>query len=464
MIFAIDAHEGGKALYHAAAGRWWSYAELQRSVAEWQESLGTGSKALVFNFCQNDIRSVCAYLASFEAGHAVALLDDTLTAEFKANLIGLYQPEWIASRHAIPRPGYEPVREMLWRRSVPAAGALHPDLGLLLSTSGSTGSPKFVRLTRRNVEANAASICQALAIRTADRAITSLPIHYSYGLSVLNTHLLTGAGIVLSDEGLLTQGFWETFRTQECTSFAGVPYSYQILNRLDPDRLNVPSLDTMTQAGGKLNNELIAKFSGWIARRGGRFFVMYGQTEAAARISILPHDVLPTKPGSAGLPIPGGSAAIEIEGSLTTEAGRTGELVYRGPNVMMGYATSRADLALGDVLGGELHTGDMASLDEDGYLYMAGRSKRDAKLFGLRINLDEVEDLLRVYGPTAIVSKDGQLRIYCEYGDAESFAQYRSELAARLKVNFSAFAFERVPKLPVTSSGKIDYQRLASRP
>src|SRR5207244_3442012 len=151
---------------------------------------------------------------------------------------------------AIPCTGYEVVRETLWRSRSPVEQTIHPDLALLLSTSGSTGSPKFVRLTRSNVEANAASICAALKIRPVDRAITSLPIHYSYGLSVLNTHLHSGAGVVLTDEGLISPAFWETFRVQECTSFAGVPYSYQILNRLDPDRLNVPSLDTMTQAGG----------------------------------------------------------------------------------------------------------------------------------------------------------------------------------------------------------------------
>jgi acyl-CoA synthetase (AMP-forming)/AMP-acid ligase II len=288
-------------------------------------------------------------------------------------------------------------------------------------------------------------------------------MHYSYGLSVLNTHLLAGGSIVLTDEGMLTGGFWDKFRALKCTSLAGVPYSYQILNRLDPDRLNIPSLHTMTQAGGKLHNDLIAKFSAWMARRGGRFFVMYGQTEAAPRIATLPSEALPAKLGSVGAPIPGGCVAIEIDGELTREPHRRGELVYRGPNVMMGYATCRADLALGDLLAGELHTGDIAYLDEQGYIYMAGRSKRDAKLFGLRINLDEVENMLRVHGPTAVVGKDEKLCVYCEYGDEESFAQYRHELAARLKVHYTAFAFERVAKLPVTTSGKIDYLNLASR-
>jgi len=243
-----------------------------------------------------------------------------------------------------------------------------------------------------------------------------------------------------------------------------VPYLYQILNRLDPERLNIPSLNTLTQAGGKLNPDLIAKFSGWIARRGGRFFVMYGQTEASPRISILPSDKLPAKLGSVGLPLPGGRVRIAIDDELTTEPNRPGELVYEGPNVMMGYAAGREDLALGNVTGGVLRTGDMAYTDEDGFIFITGRAKRDAKLFGLRINLDEVESMLRAHGPVAVVGKGEKIRIYCEHGDADVFAVYQRELAAKLRIHYSAFSFERVDRLPVTSTGKIEYQTLAGLP
>jgi acyl-CoA synthetase (AMP-forming)/AMP-acid ligase II len=464
MIFSLDEHSSAKALYEASAQRWWSYADLRDSVESSLRAFTGSSKPLIFNFCRNDIRSIVTYLAALESGSAVALLDDGLASEAKIDLIDLYQPDFISTGVDVPSPGYEPVRELLWRRTVPSNLPLHPDLALLLSTSGSTGSPRFVRLTRRNVEANAESISQVLAIEPSDCAITSLPIHYSYGLSVLNTHLLRGAAIALSDQGLLEPGFWQTFRAAECTSLAGVPYLYQILKRLDPDRLNIPSLNTLTQAGGKLQPDLIAKFSSWISGRGGRFFVMYGQTEATARISILPPAFLPAKLGSVGTPLPGGQAFIRIDDEMTAEPNRSGELVYRGPNVMMGYAASREDLALGDVTGGVLSTGDMAYMDEDGFLFITGRTKRDAKLFGLRINLDEVESMLRIHGPVAVVSKGEKLRIFCEHGDDEVFAVYQRELAARLRIHFAAFAFERIEKIPVTSSGKIDYQNLVGLP
>jgi acyl-coenzyme A synthetase/AMP-(fatty) acid ligase len=191
---------------------------------------------------------------------------------------------------------------------------------------------------------------------------------------------------------------------------------------------------------------------------------MYGQTEATARISILPSSALPEKLGSVGVPVPGGKVEIESDNELTTVAGRAGELVYSGPNVMMGYAETRADLGLGDQLGGILRTGDMAYLDADGFIHITGRAKRDVKLFGLRVNLDEIENLMRVRGPAAAVSKNEGVRVYCEYGDAESLEECRRELAQKLGINYRAFEFERIDKLPTTANGKIDYQNLASRP
>ncbi|HVW10527.1 MAG TPA: AMP-binding protein [Bryobacteraceae bacterium] len=455
MFLGLDRHSSAKAVYEAATDRWLSYDDLREAVRERCEELGSPARALIFLFCRNDLRSVAMYLASFEAGHAVALLDDGLIAESKTALIDLYRPELISTGLDVPHPDYERVGEALWRRRTEDDAGLHSDLALLLSTSGSTGSPRFVRLTRGNVEANAESISEVLEIGPADCAITSLPIHYSYGLSVLNTHLLHGGSIALTDQGLLEPGFWETFRKAECTSFAGVPYLYQILRRLDPARLRIPTLNTMTQAGGRMDPAMIAKFSSWIAERGGRFFVMYGQTEATARISILPSSALPEKLGSVGPPIPGGRAAIDPE---------TGELLYSGPNVMMGYAASREDLALGDQLSGTLRTGDLARLDEDGHIFITGRAKRDAKVFGLRINLDEVENLLRAHGPVAVIGKGEALRIYCEHGDEEVFAGHRRELSERLRIHHSAFVFRRLESLPLTPNGKIDYQKLTGLP
>jgi acyl-CoA synthetase (AMP-forming)/AMP-acid ligase II len=443
---------------HDAAG-WCTYGQLNQLTRELACALAYPRKGLTFCFCQNDTPSVAGYLAALEAGHAVALFNGSLDPQLKANLIALYAPEFVlASKIIAVGVDYELLptigRNRLWRRLSPSPLTLHPDLTLLLSTSGSTGSPKCVRLTRGNILSNATSICQALDIRDADRAVSSLPLHYSYGLSVLHTHLLAGASVVLTDEGLMTPAFWSVVRSQKCTSFAGVPYSYQIINRLQLDGLDVPGLVTMTQAGGKLHNDLVARFHRLMGDRGGRFFVMYGQTEAAARIAVLPPHRLPDKLGSAGLPISGGTLAIDTAGE------GPGELIYTGPNVMMGYASSREDLAKGDEIRGRLRTGDMARLDNDGFLYVLGRMKRDAEIFGLRLNLDEIEMMLRVYGPTAVVAGCERLMIFCEYGDEAAFRQYRLELASRLNLASRALHFQRVDALPLNSNGKIDYRAL----
>jgi long-chain acyl-CoA synthetase len=464
------------ALYDAALRQWWTYGQLQENVSRLSRALEYPKKALAFSFCRNDSASLAWYLACVDAGHAVALLDEGLADDFKTRLISLYAPEFILSSVNTTDYGagfsdcqYEALHpaetgNYFWRRKATPDQALHPDLALLLSTSGSTGSPKFVRLTKGNVLSNAESISEALAIHADDRAISSLPVHYSYGLSVVNTHLLAGATLVLTNERLLARTFWDIFQQMRCTSFAGVPYSYQILHRLGLENLNVTTLRTMTQAGGKLHNDLIARFHERMDQRRGRFFVMYGQTEATARIAILPAECLPAKLGSAGLPIPGGRFSIDVDGRLTTEPNRAGELIYTGPNVMMGYATSRADLAQGDALGGRLFTGDAAYMDEDGFLYINGRMKRDVKLFGLRLNLDEIEAILRVHGPTAVIARGEKLRIFCEYGDDTEFARHRHELAARLKMNHLAFEFCRIDRLPMNTNGKIDYRVLADRP
>ena len=372
-------------------------------------------KSLVFCLCRNDAATVIGYLAALEAGHAVMLLDSAVSGDVLADLLARYRPEMVFASAALKATaaaalvdGYRSLdldwAALAWERSDVRGERVHPDLGILLPTSGSTGSPKFVRLTTQAVSSNAASIATALAIVPTDRAVSSLPLHYSYGLSVLNSHLASGACIVLTDRGPLDQVFWDVIRQHRCTSFAGVPYSYQVLERIGFDQFELPSLRTMTQAGGKLDDGRVGRFHRLMAARGGRFFVMYGQTEATARIAVLPSDSLPAKLGSAGRAIAGGRLEIEVDGVSAEHARVTGEIVYSGPNVMMGYATGRADLSRGDEMCGTLHTGDLGYLDEDGCLYISGRTKRISKVSGYRVDLYEVEARLAPNGPTAVVA------------------------------------------------------------
>ena len=472
-VFLANARAapGAPALIDAATGDVWTGGALSEAVERVARRIRRPHKSLVFCLCRNDPVSVVGYLAALEAGHAVMLLDSAVRPEILADLVTRYRPEVVIASPAVAEPTvaalggtYEPV-DLDWdgvalERASASDETLHPDLGVLLPTSGSTGSPKFVRLATRAVTCNATAIAEALGITTSERAITSLPLHYSYGLSVVNSHLASGAAIVLTDRGPLDRGFWDVVRHQRCTSFAGVPYSYQLLERIGFDRFDLASLMTMTQAGGKLDSGRVERFRGLMSSRGGRFFVMYGQTEATARIAIMPSGSLAGKPGSVGRAIPGGRLEIEVSGVTADRSGVTGEIVYSGPNVMMGYATGRADLARGDELRGRLRTGDLGYLDADGFLYIVGRTKRISKVSGYRIDLDEVEARLAPNGPTAVVGTDDLIVAYCEYGDEASLQQLRMELSRSLTIHHSALELRRVDALPRTSNGKIDYRSL----
>jgi acyl-coenzyme A synthetase/AMP-(fatty) acid ligase len=302
-----------------------------------------------------------------------------------------------------------------------------------------------VRLSSAAVHANAVSISLYLELGPDERAIASLPFHYSYGLSVLNSHLLAGGSVVLPRGTVVQAGFWSAFERHACTSFAGVPYSYELLRRTGWDRLPLRTLRTMTQAGGWLSPDRVLQLHNEMEFRGGRFTAMYGQTEATARMAWLPPSWLEDKLGSVGVAIPGGNLEAD-----------DGELVYRGPNVMMGYATEPDHLTRGDDLGGVLRTGDLGRRDDDGFFWITGRSKRFAMVLGVRVNLDEVERALPV--PAAAVGSDDRpITVFAVGGDADGL---RASLAERFRLRARSFDVRSVDRLPTTSSGKVDYAAL----
>ncbi|MFI7113554.1 AMP-binding protein [Nonomuraea sp. NPDC050227] len=412
--------------------------ELARRVARVAEALSRLRPGPLFCGMRNNLASVLRYLAAWQTGRPIALLDPDLSAAALADLVGRFRPAALVGfTHAPDGPPGA-------RGQAPDP---HPDLAVLLATSGSTGNPKLVRLSREAVAANAAAIASALSIMPGEIAPTSLPLHYSYGLSVLNSHLHAGATVVLTEAGLLERSFWTHLDEHKCTSLAAVPYQYEMLRRLRFDRAEHPTIRTLTQAGGRLSPELVSLF----AAQADRFFVMYGQTEATARIAVLPPDRLADKPGSAGQAVPGGRLTID-----------GGEVVYQGPNVMMGYAETAADLARPDDLGGVLRTGDLGRLDDEGFLYVTGRLRRIAKIFGVRVNLDDVEQLLRDTVPVAATSGDDRVTVWAEGLDAAGCRNLARRLGAELRLHWSGFDVRAVERLPLLPTGKIDYRALES--
>jgi acyl-coenzyme A synthetase/AMP-(fatty) acid ligase len=450
---------GATAVVEAGSGVSLTYADLDREVRRVADSF-PAPRGLVFHFAANDLESVVTFLAARTAGQAVALLDPALKPEFVERLVSLYEPDHITGLPTLAVDGYTQVTPGRWGRNTGGRSAVHADLAVLLSTSGSTGSPKFVRLSAAGIEHNARSIARSLDLTAADRAFATLPIHYSYGMSVVTSHLTVGATVVLSDASVIEPRFWEQFTSHEATSLAGVPYTYQMLDRTGFLDRELPTLRSMTQAGGRMPDRLITKFHDALSRRGVRFYVMYGQTEAGPRMSCLQPEDVAAKLGSVGRPLDGGSFTIESTDGAPLDAGVAGEVVYRGPNVMMGYATGPEDLTRGDDNQGVLHTGDLGHLDEDGFLHITGRSKRIGKVFGVRVSLDEVEGLVTGLGAVAVVGAGDRLSIFHERGDEPDVLSIRKQLAVSLKVPAQALVFRRADPLPVLPSGKPDYQRL----
>jgi acyl-CoA synthetase (AMP-forming)/AMP-acid ligase II len=445
------------AIVDAATGASLTYPELSSRVSAIEAALATfGRRSLGLVLAENTVDSVAVYLAALRSGAPAMLSDAGLNPELFTRLVAAYRPDWIfSSQGSIAVNGYEPMESPgphLLRRLVARDRELHPELALLLSTSGSTGSPKLVRLARRNLEANAESIAEYLALSPAERPITSLPMSYSYGLSVINSHLLAGATLVLTGRGVLQKEFWAAFREHRCTSLAGVPYTYQMLLKLRLLEKELPSLRTLTQAGGRLDPMYIEQVHRIAAERGWRFYVMYGQTEASARIAYVPPDDLHRKVGSIGIAIPGGSLRVDEDG----------ELVYSGPNVMLGYAECEADLARGDESRGVLRTGDLGREDEEGFFFITGRRKRFLKLFGQRFNLDEAERVLAAHleAPVACLGSDDQLSIVVA-GTPEHASAARGLVSELFGIHHSAVTARAVDSLPVNANGKTDYEAAA---
>lgn len=464
MPFVSDlAGDDAPALMDLHSDRWRSYGELRAATRAVATALRADDKHLVFLAAANDWATVVALLGALDAGHAVALVDPSTSAEQLADLRARYQPELSISSSA--RADAERLSGDGWtlwleRSGRSPARSLHPDLGVLLSTSGSTGSPKFVRLSLANLHHNADAIGNVLRITGQDRSVGHLALHYSYGLSVLTSHLRAGAAVLLLEHGLTSRTAWDAIRGQQCTSLPGVPYHYELLRRLDLQKLDVPHLTCLTQAGGRAKPELIAHFHQQMRQRGGRFYVMYGQTEAAPRITTLPSERLPEKLGSVGLPLPDGRIEIIDDQGRPCPPGETGEVVYCGPNVMLGYAVSRSCLSKDDEMAGRLATGDLGYLDEDGFLFLTGRSSRIAKVFGVRINLDEVELQAGAELPLAAVAGNDQVRIFVEQATPAQLDAMRQTVLRRVQMQPSALRVESIDKLPLKDNGKVDYQAL----
>lgn len=449
-----------------------THGALARMLDQAAPALALPAKGLVWLIAGNTVAAASGLLAALAAGHAVCPLDTGQTPERLAELDRRFQPDLVLTPAALPEP---PVPGLvrapaavaglaLWRRpdSQPPSGPIHPNLALLMATSGSTGNPRFARLSTSAVAANTAAIIRVLALSPDERALLHLPLWYSYGLSVLFSHLAVGGSVVITGRGVLDPELWRLARTTGATAFPGVPFHWESLLRLELARLEVPTLRLFTQAGGRLSPERVRRAAAMCAAQGGRFHVMYGQTEASPRITTLPAGTHLDHEGSVGPALPGGRLEILTEAGPATAPGVTGEVVYYGANVMMGYAGTRADLARGDDCGGRLATGDLGRLDEDGYLYLTGRGRPFAKLFGLRLDLADIEAACEPIAPVvAVEDEDGRRLVLITTASApETLRRLRETTATTTGLPAGALTCRTIAAFPLLPNGKLDRRSL----
>ena len=446
-----------------------TYPQLQLATERLLENIT--ERCLVFSICTNSIGSVVGY-TGFVNHHIVPLLlSHHLDFELLQYLMETYKPSYLwlpvsmnekFSEYTGFSSIYSDFNYTLVKTNFQDTYPLFEDLALLINTSGSTGSPKLVRQSYGNIEANTQSIVEYLQLDETERPITTLPMNYVYGLSIVNTHLAVGATLLLTDKSLMEKGFWPFFKEQQATSFGGVPYTYEMLDKLRFFRMGLTSLRTFTQAGGKLSPELHKKFAEYAKETGKHFVVMYGAAEATSRMSYLPHEKSLEKYGSMGIAIPGGKfTLIDLAGNEITASDVTGELVYTGSNVTLGYAECGDDLIKSDEHFGQLITGDMAKIDKDGYYTIVGRKKRFLKIFGNRVNLDETERMIKTHFnhlDCACAGVDDKMYIFIT--DQTISAEVRKFIAAKTSLNPVAFKVKVVDEVPKNESGKTLYTQL----
>ena len=445
------------------SGRQISYGELVEASVDFERVIG--KRTLIFIFSDNVIGSLVGYVASLAARVVPLIISTNTERSLYLKLIDTYLPEYIWVPDAcVVDFTYEVIFSKYGYtllRTNHVAPILFEDLSLLLPTSGSTGSSKLVRHSYRNIEANAENVASFFGFTAKDRGLAILPMHYTMGLSVITSHLWTGATVLLVKKSMLDRDFWTFFKEQKATNFTGVPYSFEILKKLRFTRMELPDLQIISQGGGKMNKEMFAFFAEYAKTTGKKFIATYGQTECTARMAFLPSELACEKTGSIGNAIPNGKLyLIDDKGMVIDKPYIEGQLVYEGENVTLGYAYSAMDLSKGDENHGIMETGDIAFKDSDECYFIVGRKSRFLKLFGYRVGLDECEAFIKeAYNiDCACVGNDDYMNIYIT--DVSLKEQIQNLLVIKTNLIASVFNIIGIDVIPKNESGKTLYSEL----
>jgi len=463
MILQLDKQPPKALAAIDAAGNQLTYGDLCYFSKTLEQAMPF--RSLLFLLTENNVGGIAWSIGCMGAKHVPLILNAHTEEGLFQNLMEIYRPPYLCVPEGNSIAGeYKVIMEahgyvLLDTGNEPCP--MHEELSHLLPTSGSTGSPKLVRHKYENIEAAALNISTFFELTDHDRPLLVLPLYYTMGLSIVFSHLYAGATILATNQSMTDRAFWQFLKEQKATSFTGVPYSFEILNLMRFFRMDLPDLQLLTQGGGKMSKALNQKFVDYCKATGKRWIATYGQSEGTARMAWLPAEWAECKMGSIGRAVPNGEMfLVDSEGNTITEPNVQGEMCYRGKNVTMGYARQREDLLLGDERNGFLKTGDLAYQDEDGCFYIVGRMGRFLKLFGMRIGLDECEQIIKAKFPIecACVGNDEKMVVYVT--DEKLVASVKEELVEKTKLVATAFDIKVILAIPKNEAGKILYSKL----
>ena len=440
-----------------------TYADI--TLLSQQISTNILDRALCFLLVENNIGGIAWTMGMLESRKLVPLILNIKTEDsLYQQLIDTYKPSYICAPNNVTQQGEVIDSQFGYqlRKVSDNHCVLHPELSHLLPTSGSTGSPKLVRHKYENIEAAGLNISTFFDLKETDRPLMVLPLYYTMGLSMVFSHLRVGATILITGLSMTDINFWKFLKEQQATSFTGVPYSFQILNLMRFFRMDLPHLELLTQGGGKMPTDLNTKFAEYCRDKGKRWIATYGQSECTARMAYLPAKWALDKVGSIGIAVPNGELSlIDTDGKLITTPNTEGEMCYRGKNVTMGYAREQADLALGDERNGYIRTGDLAYFDEDGCYYIVGRMGRFLKLFGMRVGLDECEQIVQTECgiECACVGTDEKMIVYITNADKQN--NVKDILVQKTHIVATSFEVRIIADIPKNEAGKKLYSKLS---
>jgi len=429
-------------------------------------------RSLIFIIANSSIKTIGLYVQALRSSAVVLLLDKSISSDYLQLLIDRFDPNIIAGEinqehnlTGVLSSDSSDEFSLLTRHKNDLG--IHKDIAILLTTSGSTSSPKLVKITYENLLYNTKSICSYLEIKPTDRHITTLPMNYTYGLSCINTHLLSGATVMLNEDSVVTRDFWSKVNTLKPTTMSGVPFTYEVIIKAKLlSTLGESSIIKLTQAGGRLSNknkELLIRMCDKFSKL---FYVMYGQTEATARISYVPPHAIKTKLESIGVPIPYGSLYIKSEnGDLTAKPNINGEIVYKGPNIFTGYASKLDDLQQLENIE-FLETGDIGYSDSDGYFYITSRKSNFAKISGKRISLTDIDKIVEQEGFQCVtISDNKKITINIEMKNLtstshQSLNSIKALVCNRASLHPSHVSIRVINEIPRLTNGKINKKEL----